>query len=133
MKIAATIIDGKCVDCGENLQEQKSAVKALVGKYGAGDDKVYVLYSSQRPAVRKRIKLPKDVDADKLYAEGVSLAKKEDDARKKAAKAAQKQLEEERKSARARQRARRDAATKGHRTRAEKAKAKAAEATSEEK
>ena len=87
MKIAASVIDGVCVDCGTNLQQQKAAIKELVNKYGAGDDKVYVLYSSQRPAVRKRIALPKGADPQKLYDEGVKLAKKEDEDRKKAEKA----------------------------------------------
>ena len=75
MKLAATIINGKCVDSGSDLVGQKDAVKGLVEKYGAGDVPVFVIYSSQRPALRKRIALPKGADASKLYAEGKEVAK----------------------------------------------------------
>ena len=83
MKIAVTVIDGKPVDCGENLQEQKSAVKALVGKYGPGLRKMYVIYSSQSPAMRKKVDLPKDLTPEEAYAEGVAEARKIDAARNK--------------------------------------------------
>jgi hypothetical protein len=76
MKLAATIIKGECVDSGSDLVGQKDAIKGLVEKYGAGNDRVFVIYSSQRPALRKRIALPKDVSAEKLYAEGKEVAKK---------------------------------------------------------
>jgi hypothetical protein len=75
MKLAATIIKGVCVECGSDLVGQKDAIKGLVEKYGAGNERVFVLYSSQRPAMRKRIDLPKGVSAEKLYAEGKEVAK----------------------------------------------------------
>jgi hypothetical protein len=120
MKIAATIIKGVCVDAGENLQEQKAAVKALVDKYGAGDDKVFVLYSSQRPAVRKRLALPKDSDPSKLYAEGVDAAKKEDAAKKKAALDAEKKAAEELKAYKAKRKANSEAVRTGRKAKADK-------------
>ena len=120
MKIAATIIKGKCVDAGENLQEQKEAVRALVDKYGPGDDGVYILYSSQRPAVRKRIALPEDGDADKLYAEGAEIAKQADAARKKAAKAAEKQAIADAEALRKKRKARSEQARTGRKAKAEK-------------
>lgn len=78
MKLAATIIDGVCVDSGENLQEQKTAVKAIMTKYGSGNVRAYVLYSSQRPAMRKRIDLPEGKDIQKIYNEAKTDAKQAD-------------------------------------------------------
>lgn len=86
MKLAATMIDGVCVDCGENLQEQKAAVKSLLSDLGNGTGRAYVLYSSSRPAVRKRLALPKDCDVQKLYDEAkVKVGKANEAARKKQA------------------------------------------------
>ena len=95
MKIAATIIGGECVASGSDLAGQKAAVKGLVDKYGAGNETVHVLYSSQRPAMRKRIALPKGVDPKKLYAEGVAQAVIVQKDRAKVAAAAAKALAQE--------------------------------------
>ena len=113
MKIACTVIDGKPVDCGENLQEQKSAVKALAAKYGPGMRKLYVLYSSQAPAVRKKVALPDGLAPDKAYAEGVAEARKIDAARKKAATAASKEREKAQAEIEKRRAARREKAVPG--------------------
>jgi len=77
MKIAATIIDGVAVAAGANLQEQKSALKALAGR-GQGNVKAFVLYSSQRPAMRKSIALEKDESPADAYKVGLKLAKAQD-------------------------------------------------------
>ena len=121
MKFAATIIKGVAVDCGTNLQEQKAAIRGLLDKYGAGNDKVYVLYSSQRPAVRKRIALPEG-DAEKIYAEGVKLANELDAKRKKDVAELKKSLKAEKDAAKKRRAARRDAATTGKKAKKDAAK-----------
>ena len=90
MKIASTIINGVCVDCGDDLQAQKAAVKQLLTDNGSGSDRAYVLYSSKQPCTRKRIDLSKCEDIQKAY----------DAAKKKAAKAVggrEKALEQARK------------------------------------
>jgi len=120
MKIACTVIDGVPVDCGENLQEQKSAVKALAAKYGSGERKLYVIYSSQSPAVRKTIALPVDMTPEKAYAEGVVEARKIDAARKRAAAASAKEHEKAKAELEARRAERRKKAVPGSHPRDEK-------------
>lgn len=122
MKLAATIIKGKCVDSGENLQEQKSAIRALVDKYGPGDDRVYILYSSQRPAARKRINLPEGCDAEKVYEEGKAEAKKIEAARKAALAKEEALIRKQKAAAQKARKARRDAATTGRKAKADASK-----------
>jgi hypothetical protein len=67
MKLAATIIDGVCVDNGSDMVDQKNALRVLLAKHGGGSNVANVLYSSQRPARRKRIDLSKVEDVQKEY------------------------------------------------------------------
>jgi hypothetical protein len=93
MKLATTVINGVCVDCGDNLQEQKAAVKSLMADLGNGRGTAHVLYSSQRAAVRKRMAIPKDADVQKLYDEAkVKVGKANEVAKKKQAAANKKAI-----------------------------------------
>jgi hypothetical protein len=67
MKLAATIIDGVCVDNGSDMVDQKNALRVLLAKHGGGSNVAHVLYSSQRPARRKRIDLSGVGDVQKAY------------------------------------------------------------------
>lgn len=67
MKLAVTIIDGVCVDNGSDMVDQKNALRVLLAKYGSGSNVAHVLYSSQRPARRKRIDLSEVEDVQKAY------------------------------------------------------------------
>lgn len=84
MKLAATLIDGVCVDCGDNLHEQKTSVRAIMSKYGKGETSVHILYSSQAPAMRKSIAIPKTANPVEVYEAARKEAKKVDADKKKA-------------------------------------------------
>ena len=79
MKVATTIVktkDGwKCLACGENIQEQRLALKQLLNLCGSGESRVICLTNGKQPAARKSIKI--DGDIVKIYAEAQKAVAKD--------------------------------------------------------
>ena len=88
MKVASTIIQSEkgwvCLDCGENIQEQKLALKQLLNLCGSGQTRVLCLTNGKQPATRKSINV--DGDITKIYAEAKKAVAKEQAEKAKALK-----------------------------------------------